>query len=520
MPEVTTAPLNPATNPIEWTFSREPRETQSTVLEWIDGIPESKILMCGAPTGTGKSAIAMSLCQSQGGITLVPQKLLAEQYTNDWPDINVVHGMSSYDCHSYQGFSCMLGRVRKCQNARCEYTRAVNRYLNDRASVTNYHFHMAVSKINRSASKHWLVADEAHLMEDILVDSERVIVNEKLLEVLHKCNRNKQSGITLRTDIEKLNLCDDDELYNIIQRLATDCYDIVDGIKDKSITGLDPKTESTALRVCQEFSTNSSLWEQSEIEYVKYYQESEFEFSLRPLYPTAAFERCISKAGRMLMMSATLPPIKKFRKWFGVTGNIERLDLDHTFPVDNRLVRYIPFATLNSKNLRECLPLIAGQCAKIVNTYKGNKGVIHVPSFKLGDDLTRLFPSEVRNRVILHSPKSDREEILSMFLRATEDVVLVSPSFMEGYDFKDDMSRFTIFPKVPWAYFGDPWVQRRATEDREWYTFQAARMICQGAGRSVRHEEDYATTYILDGAFDSILDSGLLPEWFQKSITR
>ena len=52
-----------------------------------------------------------------------------------------------------------------------------------------------------------------------------------------------------------------------------------------------------------------------------------------------------------------------------------------------------------------------------------------------------------------------------------------------------------------------------------WYSFQTVRVIIQSIGRSIRHQKDYAKTYILDSCWENFYRDNykLFPETFIKS---
>ena len=87
---------------------------------------------------------------------------------------------------------------------------------------------------------------------------------------------------------------------------------------------------------------------------------------------------------------------------------------------------------------------------------------------------------------------------------AKDPSVLVASNLTEGYDGKDDLCRFIIIPKVPYPNLGDRRTRLRMTEDGRSFDYHALVAVVQGAGRGVRHAQDYADTWILDGLWSML----------------
>lgn len=124
-------------------------------------------------------------------------------------------------------------------------------------------------------------------------------------------------------------------------------------------------------------------------------------------------------------------------------------------------------------------------------------------------------------RLLIQERGMDRDALMLQHQLSKEPTVLVSPSMTEGLDLKDDLSRFCAFVKAPYPAMQDPWIKRKMVTDDDWYGWQTARAIVQGAGRSVRHRNDYAVTYLLDQAFSGVWDRCryYMPKWFRDSVS-
>jgi ATP-dependent DNA helicase DinG len=73
---------------------------------------------------------------------------------------------------------------------------------------------------------------------------------------------------------------------------------------------------------------------------------------------------------------------------------------------------------------------------------------------------------------------------------------------------------------VPYLSLGDKWIDGKHKRDEQWYRWQTALKLVQGYGRSIRSKDDWATTYILDGAFGYFVtkNRNILPDWFLQAI--
>ena len=89
-------------------------------------------------------------------------------------------------------------------------------------------------------------------------------------------------------------------------------------------------------------------------------------------------------------------------------------------------------------------------------------------------------------------------------VKANEASVLVAANLTEGWDGRDDLCRFILMPKVPFPNLGDKRTKLRMQEDSRSFDHQALVAVVQGAGRGVRHREDFADTWILDGAWNML----------------
>jgi Rad3-related DNA helicase len=90
-------------------------------------------------------------------------------------------------------------------------------------------------------------------------------------------------------------------------------------------------------------------------------------------------------------------------------------------------------------------------------------------------------------------------------LKTDHSKILMGPSLLEGIDLKDEWSRLQIFAKVPYLSLADKFVKTKLEINPDWYQWSAIKNILQGTGRSIRNEDDWAITYILDGSMADLI---------------
>jgi Rad3-related DNA helicase len=196
------------------------------------------------------------------------------------------------------------------------------------------------------------------------------------------------------------------------------------------------------------------------------------------------------------------------------------LELDSTFPIENRLIHMTTVGSMGRKCLEATMPHLLAMCQTILESHPTEKGLVHCHSYALGQriyDYLRRAPGGHR---VLYATKAAERAILYNRHRTTkEPTVMLSPSIAEGFSFDDDLARFQIIAKIPWPYLGDRQVAAKMKLDRDWYTLQTVGTILQTCGRIVRSATDHGTTYITDSDFIRLYSDNtkFFPKWFKDA---
>jgi Rad3-related DNA helicase len=215
-------------------------------------------------------------------------------------------------------------------------------------------------------------------------------------------------------------------------------------------------------------------------------------------------------------MSATIINKDAYCRSLGLDADVAFISIPSPFPLENRLIHYMPIGKMSMEHIDRTLPKIAEAILELLEAHPGQKGVIHCNSFKIANYIRDNVKS---NRLLIQDDKN-RDAILKFHQESSEPTVLVSPSMTEGVDLRDDLSRFQIFAKIPFPNRGDEVVKRRSERDKDWYSLMTIKVLIQAYGRSIRNENDFAASYILDESFKYFYDKNknLFPHSFHEAL--
>jgi Rad3-related DNA helicase len=195
------------------------------------------------------------------------------------------------------------------------------------------------------------------------------------------------------------------------------------------------------------------------------------------------------------------------------------LPVPSTFPAKRRRVVAKNTANLNAKNWQGNFDKVVDAVREILDEHKHVRGVIHCTSYDMSEQLQQALG---RRKRLLFYDKQTRADVVGGFItgQTPGNSVLAAVALSEGYDFKDDLSRFQIIVRLP---YGVPTkcVKARGKIDPQYYAWRTALTLVQTYGRGMRSAEDHCLTYILDDRFPSFVDRyrSLLPDWFLEAIS-
>jgi ATP-dependent DNA helicase DinG len=493
------------------------RESQATALDFaIDKLARYNDLFLELPTGIGKSAIAIALARWFASLDkktyLATTTIeLEEQYTKDFSRLGLrqLHSKTKYPCEEFQ--SCDLGSTavetsfgkphKRCQDKACPYQLAKNAFTASRLSLSNIAYYLTCARFVKDWSARPLaIFDEAHALHETIAS------NYSIQIIHHHVPQMPDEG----GEMEWLREC-------YVHHLAVQICELEAELQAADED--DPELE----RIVRKFEATQrklqnvlKLLADDPAEWVFDHQPDRL--NILPLWGKRLAQELLPRIGQQrIYLSATLAGAELQSRYLGIEpGKAAFLSLPSPFPVQHRLIYVLPLVRWNWRDTRPAIEQTCKILARILQRYPKDRGLVHVSSYPQAHSIVALLGDR---RLVVHENAQDKAAVMARF-RATPGAVLVSPSSHEGLDLYDDLSRFQVIAKMPFASLGDKRVKRRMDTDPGWYGLHTAQKLIQSCGRSIRSESDFATTYILDQAFESFFrrSGHLLPEYFRESL--
>lgn len=531
-----------------------------------------KVVILECPTGSGKSPIGMTVADMvDTSYYLTVTKILQDQLMNDFGDqIIELKGRGSYPCTYWQRFGqkmvhrkliseqdlatyelnngdCSVGFCRTKLNAGenkfrcgkcftkdnkgeldmlsvnklysdCPYYEQVFAAINSRKVVMNFSSFLFQTQMTKrfNEPRDLVVIDECHNLEPQLLD----FVSMRLTDF------NLQDfGII----IPKYETAQEYAVWFEDQKIHEHLIKIIKEAEDNENHRLVDDTTRILVKykmfMEQIVSNEGSDWV---IEYEeKTANKKQYRvIILKPVFADSFVQPLIFRyAKRVLMMSATVLDVGVVAKSLGIDRNhIAAYRMKNRFPVKNRPIylETVGKMTGGKHKMHEWAPAMVKKIDEILLRYPNDRGIIHTHNFTIMDFILKHGSSATQKRLMNQNDFSDKNELLKEHAK-TFGAVIIAPAMHEGVDLKDDLSRFQIICKVPFANcFDDKQLARRVEVDRKYYTWITALKLIQSYGRSIRSENDYADTYILDGSIHKfLLDAKqMIPAWFTEAISR
>lgn len=552
----------------------QPRDQQKTAIDQISRAfaAGKKFAVLEMPTGGGKSFICYSfadLLRDQGGTHfLTIQKTLQDQYQRDFPapKIETLKGRANYACthpganegadaaHGVctsrkkgilidcvddkkagwldydedgnpKGILRAAGQLElpACAH-RCPYWEQLQKCSDSGVTLFNFSSFLFQTRIGRFGKRALMIIDEGHNVEAELMKFVTLELSEWALNIV-----GVKITKTITSKDQFVEWLRETDLLRLVQDAAKAAQDSEENDPDGF-----GKEEAEALRELEMKIENfmayleKTQWVLETQAYQDKQGDDRRKIVARPLFAKDFAEDLLFRhADRVLFMSATILDAQVWASNLGIKPEqLEHVQSPCDFPVENRPIHLEYAGNLGFKyftpeqNPKDpTKPKFINKIKQIMARHHGQRGIIHCHSF----ELSKILKYDVADPRFLFQDdfKGDKAKMLEAHAKRA-DSVLVAPAMHEGFDLKDDLSRFQVVAKVPWPSMMDKVIKERMNLDNRWYAWLTALKIVQSIGRSVRSKNDWAYTYIIDQGFDGFLsrNSSMIPRYIKDAFQK
>lgn len=475
-----------------------------------------RVVAISAPTGSGKSLMAMTIAQLTPGVRrtvyLTSTKGLEDQVEADFRSVGAfdIRGQKNYPClalahdgeHSklsrvglrksaagcdegpcHFGVSCSLaperGNTANGPQPACNYYGAVWSAKRSSLIVTNYAYWLSINRHGGGLGDvDLLILDEGHNAD---AELEKFLTFTVTEEDAWRARSALPAGDSIG------------EWQGWAARAMPTFKEMLEEVAKP-----DTAWEMDEIRLMKESAAKFEMLSNVEPkDWVIERGVAESKFS--PIHVGKYRHALLGDVPKVVITSATLT--RKSLSRLGIAAKDSAFtELPSSFPVERRpvyLVAAVPQVFVDSKhNTDGDFDLWRLRIDNLIRPrIENGSGIIHTVSYKRAKHLVRT--SQFRDRMIMHDSRGTIEAV-EKFKNSKEPLILVSPSIHTGYDFPYDAARWQIIGKLPFPDSRGPIMEARAKDDKEYFAHSTAATLQQMAGRIVRAEDDWGETLIVD----------------------
>ena len=519
---------------IDLNFSPRPQQTE--MLEFVKSSINlgKKFIMIEAPTGVGKSYASVMIAEWYRNSfskkakvdILTNSKLLQEQYIKDFPFMANLKGKTNYFCRRQNmncGEAAVLNTAGETKCHPCPYKLAQSKFLRSPLSLTNFHLITAYSMyspdmlIERKSKL--LIIDESHSFEDTFCDFISSVYSERSIKALDIWRDWMEKDLSEISSLAELS----EYTSSVIITLLDQKFEELIGeskearTKKKKIELL-RKADHVDKTLCKfnRFVKDKENYKNNWIFEKDLDQFGKIRILVEPIWGNIYLNDLFWREyDHVIMMSGTILNQELFSFIMGVEEDqVSYLSLPCPFVAEKRPIIYLKFGKMSYYNKKDTFSRAVPILGKILEKNHEVKGIIHTSNY----EFSNWIKSSIKDSRLIFHDSSTREASLEKHLRSQNSTVLVSPSMINGIDLKDDLSRFQVILKVPFPNLLSTKIKKRLETRKEWYNWKSLVDLLQAYGRSIRNDDDWAETYILDECFDQILENNNVPQYFLDAL--
>ncbi len=478
--------------------------------------------------------------------TITASKQLQDQYIKDIPYLKPVKGKQNFPCLKIMesektdnqrralrwGLTCDKGQCQetiikngkeiteickfkptikeveenKHEQNSCYYYLQKYEALVSKHSLWNYHAYFQIMRFNQKIFEDYLdrkisIFDEAHKIEDQII---QFVGFDIFSGQLKECNLSQERYDF--SDLDSMLQLTDDIAYSYAKQIKEikESSDYQTNPDYETVTKLERRYDKAAQAKIDILADKRNFVVN---EPVKDFDGNFRNISLKPI-DVSRFSDSFFNTEYQIFMSATIDH-KSFCENMGFEAeDVAFIDTQKSpFPIENRKIKLLNIRRLSYGSTESDELEVISEIDKILTKHSKERGLILTSSISRCNKILRnLSPANARRIRICHSINQDGKTQDEVIEEHSEDPtgVLLSSSLWEGVDLKDDLSRFQIIAKVPYPNYTEKRVKAKMEKFPLWYTSQTLTKILQGFGRSIRSNDDWAKTYVLDTAVNNV----------------
>ncbi|MDE1816022.1 MAG: ATP-dependent DNA helicase [Thaumarchaeota archaeon] len=529
----------------------KPRQIQKDILHLIEEQLKSgyKIVVLSAPTGVGKSLIAATLAKYYGkSFVITASKQLQDQYSKDLKFFNPAKGKSNFACLKLmdhqgipktetkravqKGLTCEKGLCEETvkikgkevkefckfkprigelepnsKNPYCFYYEQKYRALVSDHSIWNYAAYFQLMRFGKKVYSDYInkpiaIFDEAHKIEDQIIQFIGIDIYSTHIT---------ECGI----DIKSYSLDDVDLVIQLLDDLARSYSKQIKDLEESRAFQINPDYISLA-RLESRYERMSNAKVELELNKENFVINDPYfdergnlrSLSIKPL-DISKYVKTFFDVDAQLFMSATIDKASFCENTGLDPSKVAFVDTPKSpFPPDKRRINFLNIRKLSYSASWNDERAVISKIDEILSEHQNERGLILTSSEKRCIDIRNNLSEKNKRRIrICHSRNENgmtQDEIIQEHAM-DKSGVLLSSSLWEGVDLKDDLSRFQIIAKAPYPNLSEKRTKIKMQKFPLWYKSQTLVKLLQGFGRSIRNEEDWAVTYVLDEAANDLL---------------
>lgn len=269
------------------------------------------------------------------------------------------------------------------------------------------------------------------------------------------------------------------------------------------------------------------------VTYTEYQEDGRFLLKLFCVNPAANLQKCLDKGNSAIFFSATLLPIRYYKKLLSTEKDNYAIYIDSSFDTEKRLLMNgVDVSTRYTMRSKEMYHRYAEYIFRTVKVKMGNY-LIFFPSYRFMEDVYQEFAGllaekeEEMDLIIQqqHMDEEERENFLRAFEEGRENSLIgfcvLGGIFSEGIDLTNEkligtMIIGTGFPQVcnEREILKNYFDQKGLSGFDYAYRYPGMNKVLQAAGRVIRTEDDRGVILLLDERFRREKGKEIFPkEW-------